>query len=118
MNDSLQQILFSEGKELYKLRHLPSTRKCSMNRGICCPDEWFEPLRQLTMILEQLNRLTPQDAVHATKVKCESGHLRFCIDGPRNKGNKAFSQVIRVFEELLVCAPTKTRQRNRKTIRK
>ena len=101
MTDSLQQRLFDEGKELYKLRNLPCPEDCLMGWGICCPDEWFPQLLALTRILERHNQLHPESAVHATQVKCKFGGLRFHTDH-RATGNEDFIVfIIGAFEKML-----------------
>ena len=101
MTDALQQLLFDEGKELYKLRNLPCPEDCLMGWGICCPDEWFPQLLALTRILERHNQLHPESAVHATQVKCKFGGLRFHTDH-RATGDEDFIVfIIGAFEEML-----------------
>ena len=101
MTETLQQQLFNEGMELYKLRDLPCPEERLMGLGICCPDEWFPQLLALTRILERHNTLHPESAVHATQVKCKFGHLCFHTDH-RATGDEDFIVfIIEVFEEML-----------------
>ena len=101
MTDSLQQRLFDEGKELYKMRDLPCPEECLMGFGICCPDEWFPQLLALTRILERHNQLHPENAVHATQVKCKFGGLRFYTDHCATGDEDFIVFIIAVFEEML-----------------
>ena len=101
MTDALQQRLFDEGKELYKLRSLPCPEECLMGWGICCPDEWFPQLLALTRILERHNQLHPESAVHATQVKCKFGGLRF-YTAHHATGDEGFiAFIIAALEEML-----------------
>ena len=103
MKNTLQQILFSAGKELYKFRELPCPQECLMGWGICCPDKWFKPLLTLTRILEHHNQLHPEDTIHARQVKSKFGQLRYYTDRPHNE-NDFLVHIISVFEEMLSSA--------------
>ena len=117
MTDSLQQQLFDEGKELYKLRNLPCPEECLMGFGICCPDEWFPQLLALTRILERHNQLHPENAVHATQVKCKFGGLRFHTDH-RATGDEDFIVfIIAVFEKRPGAVSQKVVARHKFAIR-
>ena len=101
MNHALQQRLFDEGKELYKLRFLPCPEECLMGWGSCCPDEWFPQLLALTRILERHNSLHPENAVHATQVKCKFGGLRFYTDHCADDDDDFIVFIIGAFEEMV-----------------
>ena len=101
MNETLQRKLYEAGRELYKLRFLPCPEECLMGWGIQCPDEWFPQLLTLTQILEEWNRLHPDDAVHATQVKTKFGKLRFHTDREWRE-NDFLSIIVHCFEENIM----------------
>ncbi len=78
MRDELQNKLFEAGPILYSLRNLPVT-ECLMCWGICCPDEWFDVIYELTLKLEKYNETHPYQPVLAAQVKEKFGELRFYI---------------------------------------
>lgn len=78
MREELQNKIFEAGPILYSLRELPVT-ECLMCWGICCPDEWFEPLLELTKTLEDYNRKHKEHPVLATQVKMKFKELRFYV---------------------------------------
>jgi hypothetical protein len=71
MRDELQNKLFEAGPILYSLRNLPVT-ECLMCWGICCPDEWFDVIYELTLKLEKYNETHPYQPVLAAQVKEKS----------------------------------------------
>ena len=80
-----------------------------MGWGICCPDEWFDPLLALTRILERHNQLHPEDAIHARQVKCKFGQLRYYTDRPHDE-NDFLIHIINVFEEMLSSAQSNDKE--------
>lgn len=81
MKKELELELFALGPWIYRDRFLSMKETC-MCWGICCPDEWFEPLRELTIALETYLKKENEgfrQAFRVEQVKEKFYHLAYYI---------------------------------------